>query len=484
MSKYRSKEDDVNHISISIFVTNFPESFSSKDLFHTCKQYGHVVDSFIPSKRTKEGKRFGFVRFINVFNVDRLVNNLCTIWVGRLKLHANTARFQRKPLNEMNASTKNMGENNRGADKCSRSYGGAMGSGKSYVNVLKSSNVVESPSPALVIDDAFVVRRELDNYVMGEVKLMSSIVNIRTLLSAEGFNNVKPIYMGGLWVLLELDSNDVKEKFMKHVGVASWFNRLCDAEQDFVSRERIAWVDIEGVPLHGFLCEVNILEAFKIIVKRKVFVVRAKELFVWSPVFKEPENVEYCSDTESEKEGVVKDGNDDGGILDAESEVEGVSETNFGDLQDGLDADHVESVKDKECSSDPFSVYSLLNKNKNKADSPQPIVDTSLTHPPGFTPDRNDNASDVQEMRMPDNASPHNHSVGLNSRILQDASLSEDTVVSNGQIKEKGLRNGGSILEVLDDMIKVGQAMGFSMGGCLNDMEGIINSQGGHEGDQ
>ncbi|GKA06355.1 hypothetical protein Tco_0685579 [Tanacetum coccineum] len=138
-------------------------------------------------------------------------------------------RFQRKPLNEMNASTKNMGENNRGADKCSRSYGGAMGSGKSYVNVLKSSNVVESPSPALVIDDAFVVRRELDNYVMGEVKLMSSIVNILTLLSAE-------------------------EKFMKHVGVASWFNRLCDAEQDFVSRERIAWVDIEGVPLHGFLC--------------------------------------------------------------------------------------------------------------------------------------------------------------------------------------------------------------------------------------
>ncbi|GKF10540.1 hypothetical protein Tco_0048466, partial [Tanacetum coccineum] len=70
-------------------------------------------------------------------------------------------------------------------------------------------------------------------------------------------------------------------------------------------------------------------------------------------------------------------------------------------------------------------------------------------------------------MRMPDNASPHNHSVGLNSRILQDASLSEDTVVSNGQIKEKGLRNGGSILEVLDDMIKVGQAMGFSMGGAV-----------------
>ncbi|GJR49518.1 RNA-directed DNA polymerase, eukaryota [Tanacetum coccineum] len=73
MGSFRSKEDDVSKISTSIFVTNFPDSFSAKNLFHSCKQYGHVVDSFIPTKRTKDGKRFGFVRFINVFNVERLV---------------------------------------------------------------------------------------------------------------------------------------------------------------------------------------------------------------------------------------------------------------------------------------------------------------------------------------------------------------------------------------------------------------------------
>nr|GEX71075.1 RNA-directed DNA polymerase, eukaryota [Tanacetum cinerariifolium] len=72
MGSYRSKEDDVSRISTSIYVSNFPESFSAKDLFHSCKQYGHVVDTFIPFKRSKDGKRFGFVRFINVFNVERL----------------------------------------------------------------------------------------------------------------------------------------------------------------------------------------------------------------------------------------------------------------------------------------------------------------------------------------------------------------------------------------------------------------------------
>ncbi|GJV08791.1 RNA-directed DNA polymerase, eukaryota [Tanacetum coccineum] len=39
---------------------------------------------------------------------------------------------------------------------------------------------------------------------------------------------------------------------MKHVGVASWFSQLRTAQSDFVSRERIVWIDIEGVPLHAW----------------------------------------------------------------------------------------------------------------------------------------------------------------------------------------------------------------------------------------
>ncbi|GJX18637.1 nucleotide-binding alpha-beta plait domain-containing protein [Tanacetum coccineum] len=68
----QSKEDDVQKISSSVFVTNFPEQFSAKDLWNTCKVYGHVVDTYIPDRRSKIGKRFGFVHFINVFDMERL----------------------------------------------------------------------------------------------------------------------------------------------------------------------------------------------------------------------------------------------------------------------------------------------------------------------------------------------------------------------------------------------------------------------------
>ncbi|GJS61530.1 nucleotide-binding alpha-beta plait domain-containing protein, partial [Tanacetum coccineum] len=106
MGRYTTKEDDVDRISTSVYVTNFPDNVSAKELFLACKQYGHVVDSYIPVKKSKYGKRFGFVKFINVFSEERLVNNLCTVWIGRVRLHANIARFQRP-------NGKNIGEGNK-----------------------------------------------------------------------------------------------------------------------------------------------------------------------------------------------------------------------------------------------------------------------------------------------------------------------------------------------------------------------------------
>ncbi|GJX32988.1 RNA-directed DNA polymerase, eukaryota, reverse transcriptase zinc-binding domain protein [Tanacetum coccineum] len=46
------------------------DKFSAKELWTVCKQYRTVVDAFIPDRRSKAGKRFNFVRFIKIFDVD------------------------------------------------------------------------------------------------------------------------------------------------------------------------------------------------------------------------------------------------------------------------------------------------------------------------------------------------------------------------------------------------------------------------------
>ncbi|GKA14515.1 hypothetical protein Tco_0694161 [Tanacetum coccineum] len=220
----------------------------------------------------------------------------------------------------------------------------------------------------------------------------------------EGFHNTRVVYLGGLWVMIELKSSKSKSKFMKHVGVASWFRRLCNAQSDFAAKERIVWVDIEGVPLNawtrstfqkigskwGELVELedgyddlfarkriciktsqteNILESFKLIVKGKVFWARAKELFVWSPSFKDVPEKELFSDDESVKinEQANNLNNDE-----VENASEVVSDTYFGDNGEvqGFEQQHGES-NDKEVSSDPFNIYNLLDKRTKEAKSDQ-----------------------------------------------------------------------------------------------------------------
>ncbi|GKA77091.1 nucleotide-binding alpha-beta plait domain-containing protein [Tanacetum coccineum] len=251
MGNYRTKEDDVAKISTSIFVTNFPELFSAKDLFQSCKQYGHVVDTFIPNKRSKAGKRFGFVRFINVFNDERLVNNLCTIWNDRLKLHANIARFNRAPLKESNIREKEGGKHKTYSNAPSKDNG-FMAESNSFAQVVKggsmSGNTECDSIPAIDLDDECLYSKDVANSLMGRVKDFFSLSNLKIALTNEGFDDINIRYMGELWVMLEFASCKSKDLFRSNVGAGSWFSVLQQAEYDFTVEGRIVWVEIEGVP--------------------------------------------------------------------------------------------------------------------------------------------------------------------------------------------------------------------------------------------
>nr|GEX41481.1 retrovirus-related Pol polyprotein from transposon TNT 1-94 [Tanacetum cinerariifolium] len=131
------------------------------------------------------------------------------------------------------------------------SSGNVMGFKQPNIQYHGGSNVtISTPpfllKPNLVLDDSCLVNKELVNCVMGEVLQFSSINNLRVLLSNEGFHNARIVYLGGLWVMIELQSSKTKLKFMQHVGVASWFCRLCNAQSDFAAKERIVWVGDEN----------------------------------------------------------------------------------------------------------------------------------------------------------------------------------------------------------------------------------------------
>nr|GEZ50139.1 DIE2/ALG10 family [Tanacetum cinerariifolium] len=302
MFSSQSKEDLVTRISKSVFVTNFPDNFGPHDLSKLCEAYGKVVDVFIPNRKSKAGKRFAFVRFIRVSNVDRLIGSLCTLWVGRFHLHANAVRYERPskphnpvknslPLDKFKAGT--YANNSLPSDKFKAG---------TYANVVKDihappRHVTHSfNNPEVVLDDSCFVEHDLSCHVTGKVKELGSIQNLSSILAKEGF--------------LEAATND------------------------FISEERVVWVDIEGIPMHVWsrdtflkigkkwgeamdikesfdssfarkrLCiktnlAYNILETFKVIYKGKIFMARAKKLFSWTPQFRVYNQEEYVSDDEA-----------------------------------------------------------------------------------------------------------------------------------------------------------------------------------------
>nr|GFB63429.1 RNA-directed DNA polymerase, eukaryota [Tanacetum cinerariifolium] len=183
----------------------------------------------------------------------------------------------------------------------------------SFASALKGNPNISLPissSPAMVFDDSCVVKRDLHNYVMGEVKQFSSINNLRVLLSNEGFQNVKLATL------------------VSHLGLVAYAmpNRTLSLGNGSF-----------GLTLRVYLCT---LGHALLLIRSGLDGERAKELFVWSPVFKDVAEVVYCSDDESVK------GADENNVetikqvnLDAKIDVEG-----FTSEKDNLNID-VHEVK-------------------------------------------------------------------------------------------------------------------------------------------
>ncbi|GJZ26819.1 RNA-directed DNA polymerase, eukaryota [Tanacetum coccineum] len=428
---YRSKEDDVQKISTSVFITNFPDMLSANDLFNTCKQYGHVVDAFIPNKRMKAGKSMGW----------------------RFKLHANIAMFERKHLNNKNDQVKNKLGDIRSSSNDYNKDKGVKGDVNSYAHVvtggIKSVNMESESNPTLVLDEECMNSTDLSNSLFGKVKEFAALSNLKTVLTNEGFDNIKIKYMGEFWVLLEFVSEASKKLFQSSVGAGSWFSQLIQASMDFTIDGKVAWVEIEGIPFK--MWSVNTLK--RIASKWGVLLrvddqendcFHTKRMFPgWVPDFTDENDEDYDTN------GGTKEGNSQGEhafIFGGESDIEEVPETKFEERLHGHNAEEVSMGQENKCSEDPFNLYDLLNKKKNDVAKGN-NYEYSLKYPPGFTP-----TDDIEEHDKKDEESK------------QESGATKS--VCSGHFKKSEIpRTRGSILNLMDELVKVGQTMGYNMEG-------------------
>nr|GEV57856.1 nucleotide-binding alpha-beta plait domain-containing protein [Tanacetum cinerariifolium] len=80
---------------VNFFFTNFPSEWNTANLLELFEEVGEVADVYAAKKMSKVGQKFGFARFYRVGNLQALENRLNRIRIGRFKLRANIARFER-----------------------------------------------------------------------------------------------------------------------------------------------------------------------------------------------------------------------------------------------------------------------------------------------------------------------------------------------------------------------------------------------------
>nr|GEZ44011.1 hypothetical protein [Tanacetum cinerariifolium] len=418
VNRKKSMKDLTQRISKSVFITNFPDHFSARDLWNVCVAYA--------------GKKFAFVRFMKVDNVDRLIENLCTIWIGSYCLRANPVRFQRDPLTSNSQLKKRIVVDNKNSFASVLKAGNhkpVMSSEPSPAIVLDESCVSEKdlscslvgkikdinalsniyvilanegnhkpvmssePSPAIVLDESCVSEKDLSCSLVGKIKDINALSNIYVILANEGFDNVSLTYLGGYWVLINVESISSEEKLSKHVGVASWFVELIPASNSFVSENRLVWVSLEGLPIKlwnkaafakivfpwGSLANMDaeddsalpfkkvcvvtnhntiINDKIKIIIKGQLYWIRVKELNAWTP-----KTIDEGSDTSSSDE---EDIDCKVNAFDSDKELDHVSESScMNDYKMKANTQDF-SNEQRPILEDPFEIYELLNKKKDK----------------------------------------------------------------------------------------------------------------------
>ncbi|GJV36928.1 nucleotide-binding alpha-beta plait domain-containing protein [Tanacetum coccineum] len=514
MGDQRSKEDDVRMISTSIYVTNFPDHINAKELWRVCSQYGNVIDSFIPNRRSKNGKRFGFVRFIKFANVDRLVDNLCTIWIGRFKLYANVARFNRPPMNKGYHSQANTHVNSSSdVPVFKRKHppvinGGDQRLPNSYIQAFKTGHMSHNDEglsqPTLVLDESCLYNYDFSLSLVGKLKEFGSLPNLKKILEEEGFSDINIRYMGGFWVMLQFQSKTALDNFNSHVGVNSWFSSIQQASDSFSIDERVAWIDVEGVPLKVWsrntfvkisskwgsllyeededapyfhrkrLCikttsNENIFESFKIVVKGKIFWIRVKEVSGWAPNFSDSQ------DDSSESDNEFVDDKSKDGYTEKASEAEEIPDTVFEAEEPG----EIKGSVTKECKheemeethfEDPFNIYDLLVKKQQLNHNVSIQSEGDPKYSPGFSPHK---SNGLVKKHV---SSEQDH--GSKTVTKEDVSIS----ANSGSFKQVNTpKTGGSMLQLIEDLIKVGQTMGYKMEGCINDIKEIVKNQGEQE---
>nr|GEV03760.1 RNA-directed DNA polymerase, eukaryota [Tanacetum cinerariifolium] len=254
---------DMEKVATSFYVTNFRDSIDSRGLWNICTSYGRLVDAFITTKRSKEGKRFGFIRFIGVNNASSLVRSLPNIWIGNFHLYVSIAMFQRPnkiisnldpkpraPINETmdnpNPNPKNISCNNTDVPAGNPSFASIVhASSKSSTHLSQTVK----PRPVSLVDQDLINIEDATKVLLVKIKEIESTSHMYQTCKNKGFIDVKIHHVSGLWIWIQFPTSEACVAFQSSESMKRIYSSIKKVSPSFKVDDRLVWIEINGLPL-------------------------------------------------------------------------------------------------------------------------------------------------------------------------------------------------------------------------------------------
>jgi len=205
----------------SFYFTRFPEDTTEEALWQHFKKAGDVREVFIAKKRNKNGRRYGFVRFKGVEDLQQL-EKLDNIVFGGLKMFVNIPKFGRavqgkpQPVTWGCPYTKSNEEESRDTNLRVQQRGYLGKKSGSYAEVVKKENTgADQRRPAdkrelsghwsqseVHLDISLTEHKWLTEARVGRLKNLSLFDKVEDDILWDLGANVSPRYIGDDMILL------------------------------------------------------------------------------------------------------------------------------------------------------------------------------------------------------------------------------------------------------------------------------------------
>ncbi|MCH90542.1 endonuclease/exonuclease/phosphatase family protein, partial [Trifolium medium] len=236
-------------------------------------KFGRVGEVYLPNKVDKWGRRFGFVKYKEVNNLEELIIKLGDVWCGSYKLRINLSKFGR---NHNQKSSTPPPEINREVafletPVCvGKSFKEVLGEGKRKgpleMDTVNCPLVTNIRSPPLFLEPDLGFLHILESSYVGRLVDGKNIKTIQLNLCMEGFRRTRVASMGdGLVLVFSETGEDVEQV----IGNKVWWEGLLEELKpwfpNMVATKRDIWVRLHGVPLQlwsegGFKFVIRVVE--------------------------------------------------------------------------------------------------------------------------------------------------------------------------------------------------------------------------------